>query len=109
MPPQLHTASAADGSNVFIALIFLYILVSFLVVLLVHLFNPFQSFLFFVLLESFSGYSESDPVYQNVIKVLHVALFFDYGYKDTAVFSYFQIFFNFFYTFFYWLAIFLYM
>lgn len=87
-------------NSVTVALIFLYILVSFLVVLSVHLFNPFQSFLFIVLPESFSGYSESDPVHQNVIKVLHIALLFDYGYKDTAVFSYFQIFLNFFYTFF---------
>ena len=87
-------------NSVAVALIFLYILVSSLVVLSVHLFNPFQSFLFFVLLESFSGYSESDPVHQNVIKVLHIALLFDYGYKDTTAFSYFQIFLNFFYTFF---------
>ena len=69
-------------------------------VLSVHLPNSFLSFLFFVLSESFSGNAESDSVNPNVMKLLHIVLLFDYGYKDTAAFSYFQIFFNFFYTFF---------
>ena len=44
-------------------------------VLSVHLSNSFLSFLFFILLESFSGYAESDSVYPNVVKLLHVVWF----------------------------------
>ena len=39
----------------------------------VHLSNSFLSFLFFILLESFSGHAESDSVYPDVVKLLHIA------------------------------------
>ena len=41
--------------------------------------------------------------------LIHCCLVFDYGYKDTAAFSPFQIFLNFFYTFFHCLQLYLYM